>query len=139
MSRSSDDEGPPTSIGYARSLPADSAEIASSRQKAEAPVRAPVVPSKKIFHIEESDTGVREIAASIGDAVAGVLRGRANVTGADDLLRRGRKENGTWRSEEGASASSARTHDEENGESSWLAKEAKGLIATMRRKQKRRK
>jgi excisionase family DNA binding protein len=32
MSRSSDDEGPPTTIGYAPSLPPDSAEVASRRE-----------------------------------------------------------------------------------------------------------
>jgi hypothetical protein len=80
-----------------------------------------------------------ELARVVADEVVTVLIQRGIVGGADDLLRRGRKENGTWRSKEGASACSARTHDEGSGESSWLAEEAKGLIETMRRKQKRRR
>ena len=80
-----------------------------------------------------------EFARAVADQVATILIQRGIVADADDLLRRGRKENGTWRRKEGASACSARTHDEESGESSWLAEEAKGLIATMRRKQKRRR
>jgi hypothetical protein len=138
MSRSSVDDDGDTTIGYAPSSPADAAELGSSREKAAVSLRAPTVPAKKIFHIEESDTGVRWIATRIGEAVAEILRGRATVSPADVSPRRGRKESDSWRSEEGASASLVPTHMPENGDSSWSDQEAKNLVASMRARRKRK-
>src|SRR5579863_4572790 len=105
MSRSSDDEGPPTTIGYAPSLPGDWPVVASSPERAPAPRATSIVsdektvPDKETFRVSESDTGVRWIAKRIGEAVAEILRGRATVAPAD-VSPRPRKELETWRDEE---------------------------------------
>src|SRR6266540_792627 len=95
--------------------------------------------NKNRFHFDETDTGVLRIAASIGEAVAEILRGHATVVPADVSPRRGSKEDEKWRSEERASASLDRIHTPEGGDSSWWAQEAKKLVRTMRAKAKRRR
>ena len=136
MSRSSVDDDGDTTIGYAPSSPADAAEIGSSREKPAAPVRAPIVPAKKRFQFEESDTGVRWIATRIGEAVADILRGRATVSAAD-VSPRPRKEEEKWRSEVEGSGSSDPIPSEDSGESSWSVEEAREIVASIRRKKRR--
>ena len=136
MSRSSVDDDGDTTIGYAPSSPADAAELGSSREKAAVSLRAPTVPATEIFHIEESDTGVRWIATRIGEAVAEILRGRATVAPAD-VSPRPRREKEKWRSEEEGSGSSDPIPSEDSGESSWSVEEAREIVASIRRKKKR--
>jgi hypothetical protein len=93
---------------------------------------------KDRFHFEETDTGVRRIAARIGEAVAEILRGHATVLPAD-VSPRPRKEMETWRSEVEGNGSSDPTRLENSGESSWSDVEAKGIVTSIRRKKKRGK
>src|SRR5579863_3879853 len=113
MSRSSDDEAPPTTIGYAPSLPPDSPVGASPPETTAAPRPASIMPAKKTrLHVGESDTGVRAIAASIGEALAEILRDRATVRPAD-VSRRRREEMSQWRREQGARERSDHTQYED--------------------------
>jgi hypothetical protein len=97
------------------------------------------MPGKKWFRFEESDTGVREIAANIGDAVAEVLRRRATVGPADVSRRRG-KEMSQWRRERGAHERSDHTQYEDlDGESSWSTNQASELLGISRAKKKQPK
>jgi hypothetical protein len=142
MSRSSDDEGPPTTIGYAPSLPSDWPVVAASPERRPAPRATSIVsdrktvPDRKTFRIEESDTGVRWIANRISEAVAEIVRERATVLPAD-VSPRPRKEEGKWRSEVEGSGPLDPIPLEGSGESSWSVEEAKEIVASIRRKKKR--
>jgi len=135
MSRSSDDEGPPTTIGYAPALQADSREVAAPPEITAAPGRAVATTGKATFRVAESDLGVRWIAKRIDEAVAEILRGRATVFPAD-VSPRPRKEMDPWREEANPSERSDRTDTTSDGESSWSQQEAKRLLRTTRAKKK---
>jgi hypothetical protein len=95
--------------------------------------------NKKWFRFEESDTGVRAIAASIGEAVAEILRVRATVSPADVSRRRG-KEMIQWRRERGAQERSDHTQYEDlDGESSWSTNQASELLGISKAKKKQHK
>lgn len=93
---------------------------------------------KDRFHFEETDTGVRRIAARIGEAVAEMLRGHATVLPAD-VSPRPRREKEQWRSEVEGNGSSDPTRSENSGESLWSDVEAKEIVTSIRRKKKRGK
>ena len=76
------------------------------------------------------------LAPLLARELALVLPARDNFLGADVSPRRGRKEDGKWRSEERASASLDPIHMQDDGDSSWLAREAKNLVKNMRARRK---
>ncbi len=93
---------------------------------------------------DHSAADLRRLAEALAPLLvtelASLLGGRpANVTGADVSPRRGREEDERWRSEGRASASLDHIHMPEDGDSSWLAREAKNLVASMRAKRKQKR
>src|SRR5262245_25153141 len=84
------------------------------------------------------DPGARRFARIVAEELV-LLLGRGTLTSADTSPRRPEKGDGPWRSGDGASERSAPTNTEESGESSWLQREAIGLLRTMRAKPKRKR